>query len=135
MFSFLRKPLFKEIILLSVLVALLHYTALVYFLYWNIEWFDIIMHFLGGSVIGLIALFTYYTSGYVKFPKEHFATVFAMTIGTVLVVGLLWELWELFMGFSNVFEDQTDTVIDIIMDTLGGITAVYYAKKHIWPKN
>ena len=128
------KPLLKEIFFSAILVAGLHYLALTFYLYWSIWWFDIPMHLIGGLVIALIAMFLYYTSGYFDFPKEHMGSVLAMTLGTVLLVGLIWELWELFMGFSDVIEDKTDTVIDLIMDILGGTIAFIYAKKYIWKK-
>ena len=130
-----KKPLLIELLILAVIVAFLHYLALTFYLYWTIEWFDIMMHFLGGAVIAILSMFLFYTSGYMDFPKEHIGSVFAMTLGSVLLIGLVWELWELFVGFSDVLEDQADTFLDLIMDTVGGIVAFTYGKKKIWQKN
>ena len=66
------------------------------------------------------------------FPKDHIGSIFAMTLGSVLLVGLVWELWELFVGFTDVVKDGGDTFIDLVMDTLGGITAFIYGKKFVW---
>ena len=129
-----KKPLLIEILILAFIVALLHYLALTFYLYWTVEWFDIMMHFLGGALVALLAIFLFYTSGYMDFPKDHIGSVFAMTLGSVLLVGLVWELWELFIGFTDVLEDQGDTFLDLIMDTIGGITAFAYGKKFIWKK-
>ena len=132
---FFSKPLLKEIFVLATVVALLHYMALSLYLYWTVSWFDILMHLLGGVLIGLIAAFVSYTSGYFHFPREHQGAVFAMIIGAVLVVGMAWELWELFLGWTDVLADQRDTMIDIAMDTLGGMIAYQYAQRFIWPTN
>lgn len=129
-----KKPLLLEIIILAILVAVLHYLALTFYLYWTLDWYDIIMHFLGGVVIALLAMFFFYISGYFNFPKEHLGSIFAMTLGSVLLIGLLWELWELFVGFSDVIEDQLDTFLDLTMDIIGGCVAFIYGKKYIWKK-
>jgi len=130
-----KKPLLIELFILAVIVAFLHYLALTFYLYWTIEWFDIVMHFLGGATIAILAMFLFYTSGYMDFPKAHIGSIFAMTIGSVLLAGLVWELWELFVGFTDVIEDQGDTFLDLLMDVIGGIVAFAYGKKHIWQKN
>lgn len=129
-----KKPLLVELLVLAIVVAFLHYLALTFYLYWTVEWFDIVMHFLGGATIAILAMFLFYTSGYVDFPKEHLGSIFAMTLGSVLLAGLVWELWELFVGFSDVLEDQADTLLDLLMDTIGGIFAFAYGKKYIWQK-
>jgi hypothetical protein len=126
------KPLFKEITVLTIMVAGLHLLALKLFLYWTTNWFDIPMHFLGGLLIGLIMVFVCYVSGYFNFPTTHQGSVFAVVLGGVLVVGLAWELWEIFVGLTDVIADQADTILDVIMDMLGGLVALGYAKSLLW---
>lgn len=128
---FIRKPLLIELLFIGVSIALLHYAALTFYLYWTTDWFDIVMHFLGGFFIGLLALFTFYISEWVEFPRHHIGSIFAMTLGTVLLIGLGWELWEIFVGFTDVITDQVDTMIDLVMDTLGGICAFAYGKRFV----
>ena len=81
----LKKSLLLEILVLAVVMALLHQAALTFFLYWTTDWFDILMHFLGGLEMGLIALFIFVTSGFVPVLKEHKVTVILLTLGFVLV--------------------------------------------------
>lgn len=126
------KPLLIETLTIAALVAVMHYVALTLFLYWRTEWFDVVMHFAGGFLIGLLAAYTFYTSGLVSFPREHRGAVFAVIVGSVLVVGLGWELWELFLGFTDVIADQADTMQDVAMDIVGGIAAFLYARKALW---
>jgi hypothetical protein len=45
---------------------------------------------------------------------------------TVLVIGLGWELWEIFVGLTNVLKDKNDTILDLIMDLIGGSFAIFY---------
>ena len=127
-----KKPLFWEIASLSIIVSFLHYSALVLSLYYTVSWFDIMMHFIGGSLIGLLFIFILYIYEWKPFQKNNKATVFIVTLGGVLIVGLAWELWELFVGFTDITTDFPDTLLDIIMDLLGGSMAFLYAKKYLW---
>jgi len=126
----IHKPLFKEIVILAVVVAFLHKMALSFHLYWSVWWFDILLHFLGGVTIGVIALFVFFTSGYIKYPSRHQIVVLSIVLGSVFIVGLVWELWELFAGFSNVIEDCGDTITDLVVDLIGAVTAYFYGRSY-----
>lgn len=130
----IKKPLIKEIFWLSILVAVLHYIALTLYFYWTISWFDILMHLLGGYLIGLIALYLL-----VNFLDKEIISnrkiSLILVLSFVLIIGLGWELWEVFMNFTDILEDRLDTAIDIVMDTIGGYFAFLYGKKHLWNKN
>ncbi|HMP67511.1 MAG TPA: hypothetical protein PKA60_02070 [Candidatus Paceibacterota bacterium] len=121
-----KKPLFKEVFILSLTVAVLHYFATIHSLYWSIGWYDIMMHFLGGLLIGLIAFLFFFTSDKIHYPKDNKIVIFVTVIGVVLVVGLFWELWEIFVGFTDTVNDAGDTALDLIMDVIGAIFAYYY---------
>ncbi len=131
--NIIRRPLLVELFLSALVVAGLHYAALTFSLYWTTDWFDILMHFLGGFVIGIGALFVFFTSGYIAVTQtiRHRGVMLLMIVMSVLVVGLGWEVWELLAGFTDRFSQLGDTVLDIIMDTLGAIAAFYYAKGKI----
>lgn len=127
-----HKPLFKEIFALAVIVATLHMLALKLYLYWTTDWFDIPMHFLGGLLVGLVVIFICYVSGYVRMPTMHRGVMIAVILGGVLLVGVAWEVWEIFVGFTDMATDQVDTILDLIMDTIGGIVAIVYTKSLLW---
>lgn len=131
---FLNKPLLLELFIASALTLFLHIVALKLHLYWLTEWFDILMHLLGGFVVGLLALYLFYVSDWTEFPKHHLGSIFAMTLGSVLLVGLGWELWEVFVGFTDAVNDQVDTFVDLVMDIIGGCVAFLYGKQYIWKK-
>ncbi len=129
-----KKPLMKEIFWLSALVAIMHYAALKFFFYWTISWFDIVMHLMGGFVIGLIVI-----SILINIPnlnlRNNSKLALVLVLSFVMIIGLGWELWELFMEFSSILEDKVDTIIDLIMDFIGGYFAFLYANKYLWNKN
>ncbi len=129
-----RKQFLKELFFSSVIVACLHLLALIYHLYWTIDWYDIPMHFLGGFTIGILAVFIFFTSLYIPSTsklKDNRVILFMFTIGFTLIVGLAWEVWELFFRLTDVFTDQLDTVVDLVMDFCGSVTAFLYVNKRI----
>jgi hypothetical protein len=130
-----HKKLFREIFSLSIIIAGLHYYATINSLYWSIGWFDILMHFLGGLLMGLIAIFIFFISEKIDFPRNSRIVIFSVVMGFVLIVGLTWELWELFAGLSDVINDLGDTILDLIMDIIGGVIAYLLTVKKIWIKN
>lgn len=89
------------------------------------------MHFLGGALIALITLFFIYDPKFFNFSIRKRIVIFSAAIGMTLIIGLGWELWELYMGFADLFEDRFDTGLDLVMDTLGAISVYLYSKNKI----
>jgi hypothetical protein len=129
-----QKQFLLELLLWSILVAVLHLIAIALSLYWIIEWFDILMHFLGGMTMAYLALFLFFTSGYLKRTAEvknnKFVVFLVVTMFTA-VIGLGWELWELFVGISSVYLDMADTILDLIMDMLGALFLLFITRNKI----
>jgi hypothetical protein len=124
----LKRQIVWEIIILALLVAILDKIAMLLFLYWTTAWADIVMHFLGGYLIATIAIFIFFMSGWIKFPRTKLVGLITI-ISTVLIVGLGWELWELFTGLTDVIIHKGDTILDLIMDILGALGAYITHKK------
>ena len=127
----MKRVLLAEIFFIGIAVAVLHKIALSLSLYWNVWWFDIPMHFMGGALIALITLFFLYDSKFFNFSIKNHFIIFSAALSATLIIGLSWELWELFMGFSDIIEDKFDTILDLIMDALGAIAAYLYSKNKI----
>lgn len=123
MFKYLKnREYLLELGFFALLTAILHYVALVNFLYWNVDWFDIMMHFLGGVTMAYLALFVFFTSNYLPHFAKHrdnLWLVFFVVMAFTAVIGLGWELWEIFYGMTDIFSDKFDTILDLIMDILG----------------
>lgn len=105
---------------LVALLGVLQQLAFAYFLYWRFPWYDILMHFLGGVVVGAVYLWVVRYELPAFFKKyETFLYVFAFS----LLVGVVWEVFEYLVGIDREFTysvRQVDTVIDLIMDVSGG---------------
>lgn len=119
----MKKELFIFDIVLLIFIASLNQIAISFHLYWLVWWFDILMHFLGGLWVGLSALWFVYFSDFLKFFEYNKRNIFLISLITTIVVGLGWEVFEFIIevDFSNGY--WKDTIQDLIMDTIGAITA------------
>jgi hypothetical protein len=122
-----KKKNFILVLLVSVMViAVLHGVALFLNLYWTFYWYDIMMHFLGGFWVALLAYWFMYYSGYIPKPiSKKYLFVYLIT-GT-LVIGALWEVFEYLLSATDVLAAAyaEDTILDFIMDTIGAIVAYF----------
>ncbi|PIT91186.1 hypothetical protein COU17_01610 [Candidatus Kaiserbacteria bacterium CG10_big_fil_rev_8_21_14_0_10_49_17] len=116
----LKHPLFKLQFFLLALLAAVHFYALKYFLYWSYLWLDMFMHYLGGLWLGVIALWFFYF--YTGAPRNTTHALF-IALGMGLGIGGAWEVFEVFAGLPVESNYVLDTAIDMLMDTLGVITA------------
>jgi len=104
------------VITLAVL-ALLHYVALEFALYWRFAWFDIFMHFFGGAVVAL-GFFT--LKDFINDIPDRLQYFWPIISG-VIVVALSWELFEIVIGTPSIEPGyMLDTTIDLLMGTVGG---------------
>ncbi len=112
------------------LVVALHWVASYEGLYWSLDWYDIMMHFLGGlwaCLFALWALNTQYGVGLRKYISIRNLILF------VIVVGVAWELLEIVLKFTSITDAEYlgDTSLDIVMDMLGAGFAIYFYRKLI----
>lgn len=121
----LKTPLFIWVFITIVIVAILHFSALQFFLYWKFWWFDILTHFLGGLWVSISLLWLFFQFGLVnifKNKKNH--NLLVAFVGT-LFVGVMWEIFEYYFGIAGVDAPNyvKDTVMDIFFDLTGGLVA------------
>ncbi|MFA5103551.1 MAG: hypothetical protein WC525_10430 [Candidatus Thermoplasmatota archaeon] len=98
-------------------LAIAHGIATAFFLYWKYIWLDVPMHLLGGItvVLGIASL----PSFHITLLKRHETLV--TSIVAVLIVGILWELFEVATGVPFTRESYVfDTSLDLLMDVFGG---------------
>ncbi|PJE74440.1 MAG: hypothetical protein COV01_00165 [Candidatus Taylorbacteria bacterium CG10_big_fil_rev_8_21_14_0_10_41_48] len=109
---------------LIIIIALLHYLALDRAYYWTISWYDIMMHFLGGVWVALFALWIF-SSRKISFLPTHIS--FLQIVSLVICVGIVWELYEIMFGLTFVSDPEYwgDTILDLVMDTIGGICVAF----------
>lgn len=129
----LKQKLFIEQFILIAVIAILHYSAFKFYFYWTVEWFDTFMHFLGGFWVVLFFIWFVFFSKFIKIDIKQYQNrkIFFMSILVVLVVGLLWEVFEVFASLVSVQERgyAFDTSLDLVMDLIGGAMAFLYIKR------
>ena len=121
---------FKPSIIVMLLVVGLHWVASLEGLYWSIDWYDILMHFLGGLWTALFMLWAVSTQ---YGTKLKWLKSIIGTLSFVFIVGVLWEVHEIVLGFTD-FSDYGywfDTRLDLVMDMLGAICAVLVYRKDL----
>ena len=131
-----RKAILNEVTLpraiigLAIVVGLMHFSALNFYLYWRYLWFDIVMHLLGGILVGLFAVWAFNQFIH-RYKKTHNLLMLFDILLFVFIVGILWELFE----YTFFFREQSllhwtyDTVFDVIMNFTGAIIAFFLVKK------
>lgn len=127
----LKKPLFLFLFSVIVVIGILQQIAVQYYLYWTLDWFDILMHFLGGFWFGYSALWILFFSGYIGVPKRKDLKFFLLTAFlSAFSVGVAWEIFE-YASDITFWDDGYvfDTVKDLVMDSLGGIVSAIFLYK------
>ena len=117
-------------ILILVIVAALHWVASYEGFYWEFNWYDYVMHFLGGLWAALFLLWISRTGWGVRHFRLNTAKA---VVGAVLLVGLCWELYELAFHFTSVHGAgyAWDTAHDFIMDAFGACAAALLYRKSL----
>lgn len=107
-------------------LAVLHITAIQFYLYWVFWWFDILTHFIGGLFVATMSLWLYFNSGLIKTPRRRKGTVFFVALLSVVIAGTAWELFEFFAGTPEVDSYLLDTFIDALMNATGAIVGAHF---------
>ena len=122
----LQQPLFRFLFVLIIFIALLHIAALELYFYWTLSWFDVLVHFLAGLWVGLGALWLVFLSGYItRFRLSYHSALFTAFI-PIVVLGIGWELFEVWAGIPIEEKYLSDTVVDLSMDILGALSGYIY---------
>lgn len=117
-----RTALFMLQLVLVAGLLLVHYFALQNDWYWHYVWLDFPMHFLGGLWAALACVW------FLRFLMPNVSLTLVL-VG-VFAISIAWEAFELLVGF---IEDDyvLDTVLDITMDTLGGICGFLLGRRMV----
>ena len=128
-----KQPLFIEVLSLTIVVAIIHWIASIYYFYYLVPNLDILMHFLGGLLIGLIILSLLFVRRLFGFAHTHHGVVITTTLFGVLLIGLAWELFEVFFDMTAITRiDLFDTLLDLVMDLIGGGVSLWWYYSMVW---
>ena len=101
-----------------------HIVATGFSLYWTYLWLDIPMHALGGALVALGFLTCCAT-----YARGDFRRGFCVTLGVVMAVGLVWEVFEYATMIAGPEPGYVgDTILDLVMDFLGGCAGYLAAR-------
>lgn len=106
----------------AVLLAVLHITALDRSWYWMYRWFDLVTHFLGGLVIGLMGLYTLLL--YQPLTSRNEDQTLRQLVGFALLVGIVWEVFEYINDIATEVHYALDTTADLSMAVVATFVAV-----------
>lgn len=119
----------KLLFFLLVVLSVFHLTAIKYFLYWKVFWFDWFMHFFGGAWLALFIVWLFYFSGKFSISKYPPLLILILVSGFAVTAGFFWEilefLFDVFFNGRGYFGRSQfglkDTMSDLFFDFLGGI--------------
>lgn len=122
-----NNKIFRQTFWILFVIGVLNLAATYLYLYWTSWWFDLLMHFLGGFWVSMVVL-----SFWNLFNKNSYKIIgFYKVFIWVLVVSILWEIFEVWIGASLVSDGTVfivDTIYDLVMDILGGMSGYLYGK-------
>lgn len=111
-------------LLLGSVFAFVHQVAVTASLYWYYWWFDIVMHFWGGILIGL-GIHAICTFSFI-----HVRPILPLVLIVLAVFTGTWEVFEWSAGLWNVDTYVFDTIKDLTMGFGGGLLAHYVLNKY-----
>ncbi|MFQ5540767.1 MAG: hypothetical protein ACE5F4_00790 [Candidatus Paceibacteria bacterium] len=109
------------LVLIALTVAFLQLLATAYFLYFSLWWFDIVMHFLGGFLVG--GAFIWLLRFEVPPGIRARLSIFSSTLAVILVVGVAWEVFEYLTNAYSTANYALDTALDMVMNVIGTLAA------------
>lgn len=108
------------------IMGILHFVAGAFYLYWTLDWFDYLMHFLGGLGGGLVVAW------FVSDKNISTTQTFLIVFCSVMFVGVAWEVFEKVNDIAQSTEGYVlDTIHDLLMDGIGSLTAGFVGIKKI----
>jgi hypothetical protein len=115
-----RPALFLTQTAVVLLVAAVHLSALQWYLYWYYPWLDLFSHFLGGLWIAL-------ASAWLLSYVAREVTVLRLILAA-MVIGVAWEVFEVFAGIPREANFAFDTSLDLTMDFIGALAGFALAR-------
>lgn len=120
----ITKNLFKKAFGSLVVTGGLNWIAVKLYLYWTVWWIDMVVHFFGGLTVGFATLWL--VSKKKDLTGMSSKKILVLALIGAFAIGLLWEFYELYFQITQLSDGiayWTDTISDLIMDSIGGIIA------------
>jgi hypothetical protein len=112
-YRLMLQPMVLIFVPVAILFALVHFFALELSLYWHYWWFDIVMHFWGGTLIalGVMAL--------TSFRRVTIRPTYWLVFTITFVMVIVWEIFEWQAGIVDPVQEWQDTFLDMALGFAG----------------
>lgn len=110
--------------LLAVAFVATHLFALRVALYWQVTYFDAIMHAWGGVLIALALVVL------AQLPHVPLRATWTTCAGLLLVTTLSWEGFEYYTGLQAIFLYWEDTLSDILIAWASGLLTFALTRRY-----
>ena len=128
----------KLIVTSLIIILAVHFAGSAFSWYDRLFWLDIIMHFLGGAWVAALSVYLFGEYWQVISDKAKPFQEFMLILGSVALVGVLWEFYEFLADVYllkihplNLAPDPQvlpDTIADLLNDLIGGSLAFLFIK-------
>lgn len=99
--------------------------------WYGLGWWDTFVHFISGAILSFTAIALFERLTHVKMNKEISPWfIFLFTLSFATLGGVIWEIYEFSVSyfFNMVLQaNNTDTMTDLIADTLGGLIVAIWS--------
>jgi xanthine/uracil permease len=119
----------------AIFIAICHFVALEFYLYWTNKWVDIPMHIMGGALVSSIGLWVIYFSPWKNIFLNNSKNILILSVFIGFGVGFLWEIFELSFGLTSLSVDKIDTIKDLFDDIIGALITGWYFVNTTQEKN
>lgn len=98
-------------------------------------WWDILLHSVSALLMGLTGFLMVYIFHASKRLKISPLLVAVFSFGFAVTIGTVWEIFEFimdwFFGFEMQLNDLTDTMTDLIVDSVGALVASWIGYHYV----
>ncbi len=123
----MQTKLFRNAFVFLCIIGILNYAGDKLYLFDSIQGYDVVLHLLSGSLIGMVVFLTW---DYFGLPKLNRNTMIVVTVFLALVIGIVWECYELYFGITFLSDGAAyffDTGKDLLMDVIGGFLGALHS--------
>lgn len=121
-----RERVLYALFILLTGITVLHFTGIDRFWYWTYWWFDLATHFLFGLWVGLFVLWIIFLSRYFRDISFGHARACALALVVIGIIGVLWEVFEVWAGIPIREGYALDTALDLLMDLSGAFVGYLF---------